>query len=338
MSASDPRVPIDVLLDAELPDVPRTVAELTEAGADGLFTFEGPRDPFLPLAVAATQPGPALLYSNLAIALPRSPMSLAQQAWDLQRASGGRFVLGLGTQVRRHVVDRYGARWESPVEQMEEWLAAVRAIMSAWQSRGPLQFEGRWTRHTYLPPLFDPGPVPAGPPPLVIGAVGPRMVRMATQAADGILVHPFSTERTLREHTLAAVDAGLAESGRTRESFLVIGQAMAVVGRDEMELAAAHARARAQVGFYASTPAYRVMLHLHGWGELQPQLQALVRDRRWAELSAAVPAEVAAAFICSGSPREVAAQLGRRAVGVNRLALSLFASTPARLELLDALR
>jgi probable F420-dependent oxidoreductase len=338
MSESAGRVPIDVLLDADLADVPRAVMELTEAGADGLFTFEGPRDPFLPLGVAATVSGPARLYPNLAIALPRSPMNLAQLAWDLQRASGGRLLLGLGTQVRRHVVDRYGARWESPVEQLAEWLGALRAIMSAWQHRTPLQFEGRWTRHTYLPPLFDPGPVPGGPPPLLVGAVGPRMLRMATRAADGVLVHPFSSEQTLREHTGPAIQRGLAEAGRDRADFLVIGQAMAAVGGDEEELAAARQRARSQVGFYASTPAYRVMLDVHGWGELQPRLQALVRDQRWSDLSEAVPDEVASAFVCSGTPREVAGQLQRRAEGADRLALSLFASPRARFALLDVLR
>lgn len=332
------RVPVDVLLDADLAEVPRVVAELVEAGADGLFTFEGSRDPFLPLAVAATVPGPALLYPNLAIALPRSPMSLAQLGWDLQRASGGRFVLGLGTQVRRHVVDRYGARWESPVEQLAEWIGALRAIFTSWQDRQPLRFEGRWTRHTYLPPLFDPGPVPGGPPPIVIGAVGPRMLRMATRAADGVLVHPFSTELTLREHTLAGIRAGLDEAGRPREDFLVIGQAMVAVARTEADLTTAMARARAQVGFYASTPAYRVMLDVHGWGELQPRLQALVRAGRWGELAAAVPDEVAAAFVCSGSPSDVAEQLRRRSTDVDRMALSLFAEPAARLELLDALR
>ena len=338
MSEAAVRVPVDVLLDADLADVPRTVAELTEAGADGLFTFEGSRDPFLPLAVAASVPGSTLLYPNLAIALPRSPLNLAQLAWDLQRATRGRTMLGLGTQVRRHVVDRYGGRWESPVEQMAEWLGAIRAIMSAWQDQAPLAFEGRWTRHTYMPPLFDPGPLPGGPPPLVIGAVGPRMLRLASTAADGVLVHPFSSERTLREHTLAAVDRGLTEAARQRADFLVIGQAMVAAGRDEDELAAALGRARTQVGFYASTPAYRVMLDVHGWGDLQPQLQGLVRDGRWGELAAAVPDEVFAAFVCSGSPGEVAGQLRRRMAGVDRVALSLFGSPQARLALLDAMR
>jgi probable F420-dependent oxidoreductase len=332
------RVPVDVLLDAELSDVPHAVTALTEAGADGLFTFEGPRDAFLPLAVAAPIDSHAVLYPNLAIALPRSPMHLAQVAWDLQRASDGRFLLGLGTQVRRHIVDRYGGTWISPVEQLREWVTAIRAIHTAWQDGSPLQFEGRWTRHTYLPPLFDPGPLDPGPPPVLVGAVGPRMLSMATTAADGVLVHPFSTERTLREHTLASVDAGLAAAGRDRADFVVVGQAMVATGRDDAELTESLNRARGQVAFYASTPAYRVMLDVHGWGDLQPVLQSLVRAGRWAELAAAVPDEVVAAFVCSGTPSEAAAQLRRRSAGVDRLALSSFASPDARLELLDALR
>jgi probable F420-dependent oxidoreductase len=337
MGAAGP-VPVDVLLDADLADVPDRVRALTGAGAGGLFTFEGPRDAFLPLAVAATVPSDALLYTNLAIALPRSPMHLAQQAWDLQRASGGRFLLGLGTQVRRHVEQRYGGRWESPVEQMREWLLALRAIFAAWQDRAPLAFEGRWTRHTYLPPLFDPGPLDTGPPPLVIGAVGPRMLALAAEVADGLLVHPFSSARTMREHTLPALAAGLDTSGRPRDQYLVIGQVMAAVGRDDAEREASLARARAQVAFYGSTPAYRVMLDVHGWGDLQPELQRLVREQRWADLPSAVPDEVVAAFVCAGSPEEVAERLRERSAGADRLALSLFASDEARVALLHALR
>jgi probable F420-dependent oxidoreductase len=332
------RVPVDVLLDTDLPEVAVRVADLTQAGADGVFTFEGPRDAFLPLGVAATARSSATLYTNLAIALPRSPMHLAQQAWDLQRASGGRFLLGLGTQVRRHVEQRYGTRWESPVEQMREWLLALQAIFAAWQDRVPLAFEGRWTRHTYLPPLFDPGPLDSGRPPVLIGAVGPRMLRLATDLADGLLVHPFSTARTMREHTLPAIEDGLASARRAREHYLVIGQVMVAVGRDEEEQATALARARAQVGFYASTPAYRVMLDVHGWGDLQPTLQQLVREQRWGDLAAQVPDEVVDAFVCTGSPVNVARQVAARADAVDRVALSSFASHEARLALLEELR
>src|SRR5687768_11058548 len=183
-------VQVDVRLDADLAQVPDVARSLEDAGVGGLFTYEGPRDPFLPLAVAAPVLERVHLYTNLAIALPRSPMHLAYLAHDLQRASGGRFALGLGTQVQRHITQRYGATWESPVEQLRECLLAVRAIQTAWQDGTPLAFEGRWTRHTYCPPLFDPGSVPGGPAPLYVGAVGPRMVTMATEVADGLLVHP----------------------------------------------------------------------------------------------------------------------------------------------------
>jgi hypothetical protein len=164
------------------------------------------------------------------------------------------------------------------------------------------------------------------------------MLQMATREADGVLVHPFSTERSLREHTLATIGRGLADNKRPREDFLVVGQAMVAVGRDAGELAAAQARARAQVGFYASTPAYRVMLDIHGWGSLQPELQALVRERRWVDLPGAVPDEVVDAFVVSGTVRDAARRLSARTHGVDRLALSLFASPEARLELLAALR
>ena len=332
-------LPIDVLLDGELMNVPARVAALAEAGAAGVFTFEGPSDPFLPLAIAAVAPGDLTLYTNLAIALPRSPMHLAQQAWDLQRASAGRFMLGLGTQVRRHIEQRYGARWDAPVEQMREWLLALRAIFAAWQEREPLAFEGRWTRHTYLPPLFDPGPLPVAPPPVLIGAVGPRMLALAAELAGGLLVHPFASELTLRQLTLPAIEAGLRVHDRDRAEFVLVGQGMVAVGNTETGLTEAVARARAQVGFYASTPAYRVALDAHGWGELQPQLHGLVREQRWTELAAAVPDDVLAAFVCSGEPASVAAELRRRYAGFDRLALSLFAvEDDARLALIDALR
>lgn len=334
-----PGLAVDVLLDAELEAVPGRVAELARAGAAGVFTYEGPRDPFLPLAVAATAGTGLALYTNVAISLPRSPMHLAQQAWDLQRASGGRFLLGLGTQVRRHVEQRYGARWEAPVAQQREWLLAIRAIFAAWQDRVPLAFEGRWTRHTYQPPLFDPGPLPTGPPPVLIGAVGPQMLALAAELADGLLVHPFASELTLQRHTLPAVRDGLAAHARDRSAFRLVGQGMAAVGTTDEMRAAAAARARAQVGFYASTPAYRIMLDVHGWGDLQPELAALVRQQRWGDLAGAVPDDVFSAFVCAGDPGAVAAELHRRYAGFDRLALSLFTTDDAaRLALLDALR
>jgi probable F420-dependent oxidoreductase len=310
---------LDVRLDAELAGVPESVRQLEEAGVGGVFTYEGPRDVFLPLALAATASERLAVYTNLAIALPRSPMHLAHLAHDLQRASGGRFSLGLGPQVKAHITRRYGTTWESPVEQMREWVLAVRAIHSAWQTGSPVDFEGRWTQHTYCPPVFDPGPLPSGPPPILLGALGPKMTAMAAQVADGLLVHPFCSDRSLTEHTWPLLDAGL--DGRT--DFTVIGQSIVGVACDERELEQAQQGVRILIAFYASTPAYRVVLDVHGWGDLQEELRTLTRAGRWDELSTAVPQQVVDAIAVVGTPEEVARRLAARFGRCSRVALSL---------------
>jgi probable F420-dependent oxidoreductase len=301
---------LDVRLDAELAAVPDTVRRLEEAGVAGVFTYEGPGDPFLPLGAAAVASTSLALYTNLAIALPRSPMHLAYLAQDLQRASGGRFSLGLGTQVKAHVTRRFGGTWESPVEQLREWVLAVRAIQRSWSSGEPLAFEGRWTQHTYCPPLFVPAPAP--PAPLLVGALGPRMTAMAVEVADGLLVHPFCSERSLAELTFPQVPAG----------FPVVGQAIVGVATTEQDLAVARSACRTLVAFYASTPAYRPVLDAHGWGDLQPRLRDLTRAGRWAELPGVVTDEVLETVALIGSPLDVAAGLARRFARCERVALS----------------
>ena len=294
---------LDVRLDASLADVPEAVRGLEEAGVAGAFTYEGPGDPFLPLGAAAVASTSLALYTNLAIALPRSPMHLAYLAQDLSRASGGRFSLGLGSQVKRHVTDRFGSVWESPVEQMREVVLAVRAIKASWASGEPLDFEGRWTRHTYMPPLFVPAPAP--PVPLLLGAVGPRMTAMALEVADGLLMHPFNT---------GAQDV---PSG-----FPVVGAAIVGVGVTDEQVSVAREAVRGLIAFYASTPAYRPVLDAHGWGELQPRLRDLTRAGDWAGLPAAVPDEVVDTLGLVGSPEDVAAGLRSRYARCTRVALS----------------
>jgi probable F420-dependent oxidoreductase len=300
---------LDVRLDADLSAVPGAVAALEEAGVGGVFTYEGASDPFLPLAVAAVSSRSLALYTNLAVALPRSPMHLAYLAQDLQRASGGRFSLGLGAQVKAHVTRRFGSTWESPVEQLREWVLAVRAIQHSWETGEPLSFEGRWTQHTYCPPLFVPPPGP--PAPVLLGALGPRMTAMAVEVADGLLVHPFNTDRS--------VDAMMAD---VPVSFPVVGQAIVAVATDEQELERARTAVRSLIAFYASTPAYRRVLDVHGWGELQTSLQSLTRAGRWDELPSAVSDEVVDAVALVGSPAEVAGQLLDRFARCERVALS----------------
>ena len=301
---------VDVRLDADLARVPAVVGELEAAGVAGAFTYEGPGDPFLPLGAAAVASTTLALYTNLAIALPRSPMHLAYLAQDLSRACGGRFSLGLGTQVKAHITRRFGSTWESPVAQLREWVLAIRAIQDSWATGEPPAFEGRWTQHTYCPPLFVPPPAPAAP--ILVGALGPKMTAMAVEVADGLLVHPFCSERSLAELTYPLVPEG----------FPMVGQAIVAVGQDERELAVARDAVRGQIAFYASTPAYRPVLDVHGWGDLPPRLRDLTREGRWAELAAAVPQEVVDAIAVIGSPAEVADALSRRFARCTRVALS----------------
>jgi probable F420-dependent oxidoreductase len=308
----------DLLIDTQLVASPDRAHEraraLAATGVDGLFTFEGPWDVFVPLVLAA-EATDRFLYSNVAIAFPRSPMHLATMANDLQTLSGGRFALGLGTQVQAHVERRYGAAWGRPVAHMAEWVAAVRAIQARWQHGTPLDFQGEWTTHTLLPPTFDPGPNPHGPPPVWLGALGPQMTALAARSADGLLIHPFSTERHLTEVTLSRFDAALAAAGRPRGDVTVVGQAILSVGRTDEELAAADAAVRGLLGFYGSTPAYRPVLDTHGWGDLQPRLRQLTKEGRWDELASLVDDDVLGAIAVRGTPADVAAELRRRFAG-----------------------
>jgi probable F420-dependent oxidoreductase len=266
---------------------------------------------------------PLDLYTNVAIAFPRSPVHLAHAAYDLQLLSGGRFTLGLGSQIRAHIERRYGATWSEPAARMEETVLAVKAVLAAWQDRTPLDFRGRFSTHTLMPPNFDPGPNPHGVPPVVIGAVGPRMTGVATRVADGLVVHPLNSRRSLRNLTLRAVDAGLAAAGRDRSDFTVTAGAIVGVWDDEGRRPEVETALRSMVSFYGSTPAYRVMLDADGYGELQPQLQLLSRQGRWADMAGLIDDALLDLFTVRGTPAEVGAELRSRYGGVvDRVALS----------------
>ena len=312
-------------IDAPLLAPPAQTAARAEAlaatGVDGLFTFEGPHDPFFPLVLAA---GTGCdLYTNVAIAFPRSPMHLAHQAWDLAALSDGRFALGLGTQVKAHVERRYGARWSSPVDRMGEWVAALRAIGARWQDGTPLAFEGEHTRHTLMTPAFDPGPLPSGPPPVWLGAMGPRMVGLATAVADGLLVHPFTSDRHLAEVTGPRIAAGLAAAGRDRTELTVVGQSIVACTSDPGGQAQLDAAARWMIGFYGSTPAYAPVLDTEGRAHLHPELRRLSRAGQWDEMAALIDDDLLDAVVLRGDPAAVARRLRQRFAGVaDRVALS----------------
>ncbi len=308
------------------------------AGLDGTFTFEGPHDPFLPVVLASQATDRLRLSTQIAVAFARNPMNVAQVADDLQRITGGRFALGLGTQIRAHVTRRFGMPWSDPVDRMREFVGAVRAIWARWNDGTDLDFRGEYYEHTLMTPFFDPGPNPHGPPPVLLAAVGPAMVRAAGAVGDGLVVHPFHTASYLDEVTWPRVDEGLAERDATREGFEVLAQSMVAVGRDEAEVAAARAEAAHQLGFYGSTPAYRPVLEHHGFGELQPRLRELTRQGRWEELAAQVPAELVGLVVTAGTPDEVGAALVRRNAGASTTALVLYGDDALLPDLVSAAR
>jgi probable F420-dependent oxidoreductase len=285
-------------------------------GVDGAYTFEGPHDVFTPLVLAATSSTSLELATNVAIAFPRNPIQLAHQAWDLQLLSKGRFTLGLGSQIRAQVEKRYGAGFERPIARMREMVGALRAIFASWETGERLDFRGEFTTHTLMPPMFNPGPHPYGLPPIALGGLGPQMVSLAAEVADGLYVMPFNTARHFRQRTLPAMEAGLARAGRSRDSLTVTGEVIVCCGRDEAELETACVAGRWLLSFYASTPAYRPVLEVEGWGDLQPELNALSKSGRWDEMPARIDDSMLATLAAVGSPAEVAADIVDRFGGL----------------------
>lgn len=332
-----PLVKIDTQFQCELDNAPDRAREMAKLGFDGAFTFEGPRDVFFPL-VAAGHATDLFHYTNVAIAFPRSPMHLAYAAYDLQRLTSGRFALGVGTQIRTHIENRYSASFDQPVARMRELIAATRAIFRSWDEGVRLDFRGDFFTHTLLPPTFDPGPLPSGPPPIWCGAMGPRMTKMVAESADGLVMHPFCTEAFATEVTLSRVNEALQASERSREDFTMVGAAIIAPYRDEAEHDAITGAARFMIGFYGSTPAYRVVLDHHDWGAVQPELRDLTKAGEWDKVGAVFSDEQFEALVISGSPKEVAESLVRRFGGwADRVALSCPGTLPDDLwdELLD---
>ncbi|MDH4145269.1 MAG: TIGR03617 family F420-dependent LLM class oxidoreductase, partial [Acidimicrobiia bacterium] len=277
-----------------------------EVGFDGAWSTENQSDPFLPLAVAAEHTARLELGPSVAIAFARTPMTVAHLASDLQRYSQGRFVLGLGSQIKPHIEKRFSMPWSRPAARMREFVLALRAIWATWERGEPLAHRGEFYTHTLMTPAFTPPENPFGPPPVYLAGVGPLMTEVAGEVADGLLAHPFLTERYLHEVTVPALEAGLAKAGKAMDGF-EIGLS-AFVALDEADVEAV----RRQISFYGSTPAYRPVLDLHGWGELQTELNALSKQGRWDDMVGLVDDEVLAAMCSVGNPAEVAADLRRR--------------------------
>jgi probable F420-dependent oxidoreductase len=302
----------------------RAAAAAERTGHDGWWATETQVDPFLACAVAAERTERIEIGTGIAVALARNPMTVAVQANDLQSLSAGRFVLGLGSQVKPHITNRYSMPWSKPAARMREFVLAIRAIWSAWATGEPLRFRGEFYRHTLMTPFFDPGPNPHGNPMILLAGVGPLMTETAGEVADGLLCHPFSTERYLREVTLPAVQRGRARAGRALAGFEISGPSMIVAGDSEAELAAGARAVKEQIAFYGSTPAYRGVLEHHGWGELHEELNAMAARGEWDRMPAAIDDEVLRTFAVIGTPEQAVAEIGRRYGGlVTRITLAI---------------
>ncbi len=274
-------------------------------GYDGFWVPETAHDPFLPLALAAEHTERITLGTGIAVAFARNPMNLAVVANDLQTMSQGRFVLGLGSQIKPHIEKRFSMQWSHPAPRMRELILAMRAIWASWSDGSRLAFRGEFYRHTLMTPMFDPGPNQFGNPRVFLAAVGEVMTEVAGEVADGLLAHGFTTERYLREVSIPAFERGLARGGRSRADVQISCPGMVVTGPDEEAFAAAATAVKRQLAFYGSTPAYRPVLELHGWGDLQPELNTLSKRGQWAEMAELIDDDVLNAFAVVGELDEI---------------------------------
>jgi probable F420-dependent oxidoreductase len=304
---------------------PRPQARRTQAaGYDGLWLSEVRHDPFVALTLAATVTDRLELGTSIAVAFARNPMSTAVLAHDLQALTGGRLLLGLGTQVRAHITRRFSMPWSRPAARLREYVLALRAIWRAWETGEPLEFAGEFYTHTLMPPAFVPEPHAFGPAPVLLAGVGPGLTEVAGEVADGFLPHGFTTERYLRAVTLPALHRGRDRSADPGAPLTVCGSPMIVTGRTDREERAAATAVRAQIAFYGSTPAYRPVLEQHGWGGLGDELHALSRAGRWPDMSALIGDDVLQAFAIVAAPERVAAELECRYGDLfDRITLSL---------------
>jgi probable F420-dependent oxidoreductase len=293
------------------------MAQMAEAaGYDGVWSAETSHDPFFPLLLGAEHTERIELGTAIAVAFARNPMTLASTAWDLQAFSEGRFILGLGSQIKPHITKRFSMEWSHPAPRMREMVLAIRAIWDCWNNGTKLDFHGDFYTHTLMTPFFNPGPNPHGDAKIFIAGVGPLMTKVAGEVCDGFLVHGFTTDAYLREVTVPALEEGMAISGRQRTDFEISLTAFVVSGNDEDEMAKAADAARSQLAFYGSTPAYRGVLEHHGWGDLQTELNALSKQGDWATMATLIDDDVLNTFAVVAEPDKVAAGLIERFGGV----------------------
>ena len=306
---------VDGGIGTDLHKVAQSAQEVEAAGYTGAWTAETSHDPFFPLLLAAEHTTTLELGTSIAVAFARNPMILANIGWDLQAYSGGRFILGLGSQIKPHITKRFSMEWSHPAPRMREMILAIRAIWDTWENGTPLNFKGDFYTHTLMTPFFAPERAELaghGTPKIFLAGVGELMTEVAGEVCDGFICHGFTTERYLREVTIPALERGRAKAGKTMEGFEVMGPSFVVSGNSEAELEAASAGTRQQIAFYGSTPAYRGVLELHGWGEMQDELNGLSKQGKWVEMGNCITDEILNTFAVVGEPEHIAPELHRR--------------------------
>jgi len=303
---------VDSGIGLDLSAAARDAKSREEAGYSGIWTAETNHDPFLPLLLAAEHTEHIELGTSIAVAFARNPMLLANIGHDLQRYSQGRFILGLGSQIKPHITKRFSMPWSHPAARMREMVMAIRAIWDSWDNGTKLDFRGDYYSHTLMTPFFDPGPNPFGSPKIFLAGVGELMTEVAGEVCDGFICHGFTTEKYLREVTIPALARGRAKAGKTMEGFEVVGPSFVVTGNDEAEMAEASSGTRQQIAFYGSTPAYRPVLDIHGWGGLQDELNTLSKQGKWVEMGGLIDDEILNTFAVVGEPEQIAPELSQR--------------------------
>jgi len=293
------------LMAADLDTIGPRARQIEALGYDGLYTAETQHDPFFPLVLAAEHTERLDLATAIAVAFPRSPTHLAHLGHDLQRFSKGRFILGLGSQIKAHVEKRFSASFSQPAGRMRELILATRAVWRTWEEDEPLRFEGDFYRLSLMTPFFNPGPTGFGPPKVFLAAVGEKMTEVAGEVCDGMFVHGFTTEKYIRETTLPAIERGLALSGRSRADIELSFPTFMVTGETDEEWQTADAAVREQIAFYGSTPSYRGVLETHGWGEVQDELNALSKRGAWKEMGKVITDDILDAFAVRGSSADL---------------------------------
>jgi probable F420-dependent oxidoreductase len=279
-----------------LRDVPAAARKAEELGYDGVFTSQTGHDPFLPLALSAEHTQRVTLATAVAIAFPLSPTSLAHIAWDIQALSGGRLLLGLGSQVKGHIVRRFGMSYAPPGPRMREYILALRAVWDCWQNGTKLDFQGDYYNLTLMTPYFNPGPIEQPHVRIYVSAVNPYMLRLAGELCDGVRLHAFNTAKYTREMILPNLEAGARKAGRSLSDIDIAGGSFLVTGETEQEMEQAKRAVKTQVAFYGSTRSYRGVFEAHGWGDVCPQLHELSTQGRWVEMADLITDEMLEEF------------------------------------------